>query len=148
MDEETSPFAEAFRERYVDFGDIDVGKSSWEDITKAYGVSHNLEDPEGNLINKILDRGRDARTARKNDPENDEDRLVPTAINGEELFHIDDINDITGAMGLNASAQNDALQGILDNGQALYTIIEGIAGNTEVLSTASGEWQTWYQENG
>ena len=148
MDEETSPFAEAFRQRYVDFGDIDVGKSSWEDITKAYGVSHDLKDPEGNLINKILDRGRDARTARKNDPENDEDRLVPTAINGEELFHIDDINDITGAMGLNAGAQNDALQAILDNGQALYTIVEGISGNTEVLSTASGEFQTWYQENG
>jgi hypothetical protein len=30
MDEEKSPYAEAFKQRYVNFGNIDVGKSSWE----------------------------------------------------------------------------------------------------------------------
>ena len=136
MDEEKSPYAAAFRERYVNLGDIDVGKSSWEDITKSYGAANQLtgDAASKDLANKIINIGKNANIAAGRDADSD--------------LNIEDINDITQAMGLNNNAQVDALQAILDNGKEIFATVTGINGEMVTLNSNSSEFSTFFNEYG
>ena len=135
MDEEKSPYAAAFRQRYVNLGNIDVGKSSWEDITKSYGVANQITgDASKDLANKIINISRNANIAAGRDADSD--------------FNIEDINDITQAMGLNDNAQVDALQAILDNGKEIFATVTGINGEMVTLNSNSAEFSNFFDDFG
>ena len=134
MNEETSPYAEAFKERYVNFGEIDVGKASWEDLTKSYEAANNVNNGEKVLTDKIINVARNANLADGRD--------------ADSAFNLDDLNDITQAMGLNNSAQVDALQAILDNGKEIFATVTGINGEVTTLNTNSADFANWMDSQG
>lgn len=133
MDEEKSPYAEAFKQRYVNFGDIDVGKSSWEQLTKSYGVANGVNGEKA-LTDKIIGVAKNANIA--------------AGKSEDAPFNIEDINDITQAMGLNNDAQIDALQAILDNGKEISSTVTGINGGVQTFTSNSEEFKTFLGEQG
>lgn len=134
MDEEKSPYAEAFKERYVNFGNIDVGKSSWEQLTKSYGTSNNIQNGEKALTDKIIGVAKTANLA--------------AGKTEDAPFNLEDINDITQAMGLNNNAQIDALQAILDNGKEISSTVTGINGGVQTFTNNSEEFKTFLDGQG
>lgn len=135
MDEEKSPYAEAFKQRYVNFGNIDVGKASWEDLTKSYSSVNNITSGgEKVLADKIIGVARNANIADGRD--------------ADSAFNIDDLNDITQAMGLNNNAQVDALQAILDNGKEIFATVTGINGEMVTLNSNSAEFSNFFDDFG